>query len=275
MGNRAGKLGKAVSPSSRPVKRTRAAAQQVINFAVIGDSHVGYGNSSALFKNVLQKAAGTGNKRFVIFGGDNAHAGADHGQFAQARYRDFKQIADGMLNPKHIRYKASIGNWETTTRSLFRSALGNVTGQLSFPGTGGRVKYIWLDNASGQFSTASINLLNSLNASSYYIIDFHWPLNIKGFSADPGHVLTPAETKRFFDAIPAAARDKVLAIFTHHAHKFYHKYANIYPGFAKTKFFVTGCSGAYRCTPGGRGYYEASLTLQNNQYTVSASQVKV
>ncbi|CAG7614210.1 metallophosphoesterase [Paenibacillus allorhizosphaerae] len=267
------------SPSSTSQKkRTRASIQQVINFAVVGDSHVGYGNSSTIFKNILPKVVGSGNKRFVIFGGDNTQAGADHGKFAQTRYMDFKNTVTTILGPKKIPYKASIGNWETTTRGLFKKTLGSVAGQMNFPGTQGKVKYVWLDNAPGSFSTTSINLLKKMDNKHYYIIDFHWPLNVKGITAsvDPSHVLSLAETKKFFNAIPSTLRDRVLAIFSHHAHKFYQKYTNIYPGFTKTKFFVCGCSGAYKCKPqGGRGYYDATLTIQNNQFTVRANAVKV
>lgn len=42
---------------------------KTIGFAVIGDSHVGYGNSSSIFRNLLPKAVSSGNKKFVIFGG--------------------------------------------------------------------------------------------------------------------------------------------------------------------------------------------------------------
>ncbi|MFD1908824.1 hypothetical protein ACFSQ7_39910 [Paenibacillus rhizoplanae] len=42
----------------------------------------------------------------------------------------------------------------------------------------------------------------------------------------------------------------MLAIFTHHGHKFYRKLINIYPGYTRTKFFVTGCSGDYKCKQG-------------------------
>ncbi|WP_246627256.1 metallophosphoesterase [Paenibacillus solanacearum] len=258
------------------MKRTRASVKQVISFAVVGDSHVGYGNSSTIFKSLLPKVVSSGNKRFVIFGGDNAQAGTDHGKFAQGRYVDFKNTADSVLGAKKIPYKASIGNWETTTRGLFKKYLGSVAGQMNFPGTQGKVKYVWLDNAPGRFSKKSIDILNTLDNQHYYIIDFHWPLNVKGItsSVDPSHVLSMAETKTFFNAIPSAARDNVLAIFSHHAHKFFQKYTNIYSGFTKTKFFVCGCSGDYKCKPSSRGYYDATLTLQNNQYTVRATAVR-
>lgn len=42
------------------------AKAQIINFAVIGDSHVGYGNSSSIFRNLLPKAVNSGNKRFLF-----------------------------------------------------------------------------------------------------------------------------------------------------------------------------------------------------------------
>ncbi|MEW9667542.1 hypothetical protein [Ammoniphilus sp. 3BR4] len=49
-------------------------------------------------------------------------------------------------------------------------------GQINFPGTLGKVQYIWLDNAPGQFSRKSLDILKNLDANYYYIIDFHWPL---------------------------------------------------------------------------------------------------
>ncbi|MEI7026025.1 metallophosphoesterase family protein [Paenibacillus sp. y28] len=256
-----------------PAKRARAAVNQVIRFGVVGDSHVGYGNSLAVLKSILPSVVSNGNKRFVIFGGDNAHAGANHGNFAAQRYSDFKQAADSILGPRSIPYKASIGNWETTTRPLFRQYLGRVTGEMNFPGTRGRVRYVWLDNASGSFSQESLRLLKGLDHQHDYIIDFHWPLRVQGITVPSSHVLSQAETDKFFNAIPASVRSHVLAIFTHHAHKFYQKTSNIYIGFPKTKFYVCGCSGAYKCTASGRGYYDATLTFSNNRYSVRARAV--
>ncbi|WP_239712511.1 metallophosphoesterase [Paenibacillus sp. 19GGS1-52] len=246
---------------------------QVIHFAVVGDSHVGYGNSSSIFKNLLPKVVSSKNKRFIIFGGDNAQAGADHGNHADAYYKDFKDTVTKTLGS--IPYKASIGNWEASTRPLFTQYLGPVTGQMNFPGTQGRVKYVWLDCALGEFSPSSIKLLGNLDDQHYYIIDFHWPLKVAGITVDSSHVLDQTETTKFFKAIPPKVRDRVLAIFTHHGHKFYRKLTNIYPGYAKTKFFVCGCSGDYKCTPSGRGYYDATLTINGSQFSILVNQVKV
>ncbi|MFS0725277.1 metallophosphoesterase family protein [Paenibacillus sp. 1P07SE] len=262
----------------RVAARTRRVrvSQSIVRFAVVGDSHVGYGNSETLFRRLLTRVVSGSNPRYVIFGGDNAHAGADHGQFAQDRYRTFKNIADSALGPRSIPYKAAIGNWETTTRSLFRNYLGTEFGLRSIPGTQGRVRHVWLDNATGRFSTESINLLRSLDDNRYYyIFDFHWPLNISGLTVDPSHVLSPAETRRFFDAVPSAIRSNVLAIFSHHAHLFFQKTSNVYPGFPNTKFYVTGCSGAYECRSRDRGYYNAAIVIDNNRYSVRASPVIV
>jgi len=38
-----------------------------VNLAVVGDSHVGYGNSQSMFNNLLQNVVSS-NKRYVIFG---------------------------------------------------------------------------------------------------------------------------------------------------------------------------------------------------------------
>lgn len=58
---------------------------------------------------------------------------------------------------------------------------------MNFPGTNGKVKYVWLDNAPGKFSFASISLLKNLDPSYYYIIDCHWPLKVSGITVDPTH----------------------------------------------------------------------------------------
>lgn len=250
------------------------AKAQIIEFAVVGDSHVGYGNSSSIFRNLLLKAVSSGNKNFFIFGGDNTQAGVNHGNNADAYYKDFKDTVTSTLGS--IPYKASIGNWEASTQSLFTQYLGNVTGQMNFPGTQGKVKYVWLDCALGKFTPASINLLKNLDDKNYYIIDFHWPLKVSGITVDSSHVLTAAETNKFFMAIPTKVRDKVLAIFTHHGHKFYRKLNNIYPGYTKTKFFVCGCSGEYKCKANGdRGYYDATLTMNGAVLNVDAYKIAV
>lgn len=170
-----------------------------------------------------------------------------------------------------IPYKASIGNWEASTRSLFNEYLGAAAGEMNFPGTQGKVRYVWLDCALGQFTPVSLNLLRNLDDRYFYIIDFHWPLRVHGITVDSSHVLSAAESTKFFTAIPAKAREKVLAIFTHHGHTFYQKLNNIYPGYPKTKFFVTGCSGDYKCNPGGNmGYYNATITSSGSGYRVEA-----
>lgn len=247
-------------------RRVRA---QSIEFAVFGDSHVGYGNSLSIFRSLLPRAVSSGNKRFFIFGGDNTQAGADHGKNANAYYKDFRDTVTDTLG--NIPYKASIGNWEASTRSLFTQYLGATAGAMNFPGTQGKVKYVWLDCALGTFTPASITLLKNLDDRYFYIIDFHWPLRVQGITVDSSHVLSAAETSKFFSNIPVKARDKVLAIFTHHGHKFYRKLRNIYPGYTRTKFFVCGCSGDYKCKPGGnRGYYNAVFTASGSGFRVDA-----
>jgi hypothetical protein len=255
-----------VSPSSKS-KMIRKSAVQVVNFTIMGDSHVGFGNSLSIFKGLLPKAAHSGNKKFVIFGGDNKHGSV--GTTADVNYRAFKNTATAILGSKKIPFKASIGNWENNTRDLFKKYLGDVFGIMNFPGTRGKLKYIWLDNASGKFSLSSISLLESLDPKHYYIIDCHWPLMVNGITVDPTHIMSQQETDNFFRAIPSNVRNKILGIFTHHAHTFYENLTNIYPGFTKTKFYVCGCSGAYKCkcdtSSCDRGYYDATLTIQNNQ----------
>lgn len=185
-----------LSPRPRPKDSLKLKVQaQIINFAVIGDSHVGYGNSSAIFRKLLPKAVSSGNKKFVIFGGDNAQAGANHGNNADAFYKDFKDTVTSTLGS--IPYKATIGNWEASTQSLFKQYLGAVAGQMNFPGTQAKVKYVWLDCALGAFTPESLNILNNLDDRHYYIIDFHWPLKVSGITVAPSHVLSGAETNKF------------------------------------------------------------------------------
>ncbi|WP_346780558.1 metallophosphoesterase [Paenibacillus sp. PastF-1] len=260
--------GTAISSRSAPRRSLNPRVKaQTVNFAVIGDSHVGYGNSLAIFRNLLPRAVSSGNKRFVIFGGDNTQAGANHGNNADSFYKEFKDAVTSTLGS--IPYKASIGNWEASTQPLFTKYLGAVTGMMNFPGTQGKVRYVWLDCALGRFTADSINLLKNLDDRYYHIIDFHWPLKVSGITVDPSHVLSTAETAKFFTAVPVKVRDKVLAVFTHHGHKFYRKLSNIYPGYTKTKFFVTGCSGDYKCRPNGaRGYYNGTLTISGAAVTV-------
>ncbi len=262
-------------PRTKPKRNLNLKAKaQIINFAVIGDSHVGYENSSSIFKSILPKVVSGGNKKFVIFGGDNTQAGATHGNNANAYYKDFKDTVTSTLGS--IPYKASIGNWEASTQSLFTQYLGVVEGRMNFPGTQGKVKYVWLNCALGQFTPGSIKLLNNLDDQHFYIIDFHWPLNVNGITVDPSHVLSTSETNKFFSAIPVKVRDKVLAIFTHHGHKFYRKLSNIYPGYTKTKFFVCGCSGEYKCKASGdRGYYNATLTMNGSAFNIDVFKVAV
>ncbi|MFD0674657.1 metallophosphoesterase [Cohnella sp. GCM10027633] len=255
-------------PISTAMRTLPRASAQTVNFAIIGDSHVGYQNSLAIFKGLLPKAVKSGNKRFAIFGGDNKHG--SKGAQAEADYKAFKDVVDNALGS--IPYRASIGNWEDDTRDLFRKYLNRVYGIINFPGTGGKVKYVWLDNAPGKFSYQSINLLKSLSPNYSYIIDCHWPLRVNGITVDPTHVLSATETGHFFNAIPANVRDKVLGIFTHHAHTFFENKSTIYTGFANTKFYVCGCSGDYNCRCSGascnRGYYEGSLIIQGSQISL-------
>ncbi|ASS66181.1 metallophosphoesterase [Paenibacillus sp. RUD330] len=259
-----------------PIKKRRLNAIQTVNFLVMGDSHVGFGNSLSIYKRLLQQAVKSGHKSFCIFGGDNKHGST--GTQATTDYKAFKNVATGILGPKHIPFKASIGNWEDNTRAQFKQFLGDVMGKMDFPGTQGKVKYVWLDNAPGKFSFASIDLLTKLDPNFYYIIDCHWPLKVNGITVDPSHVLDAQETAHFFHAIPANVRDKVLAIFTHHAHTFYQNLSHIYPGFNGTQFYVCGCSGDYECkcdtTGCGRGYYEGVLTLNNGKASLKITPVE-
>lgn len=249
----------------------QATSSYTVNIAVIGDSHVGYLNSQSIFNNFLPRAINSGTKRYVIFGGDNAHAlGAFTTAEARSYYQQFKNIVDHNLGPKNIYYRTSIGNWEDTSRNdsrnLFLQYFNPLTGRVSIPRTRGLVQHVWLDNGTGTFSQDSINLLNNLDPNHYYIIDTHWPLYVPGIynTVSSDHVVSRQETDRFFNAIPANVRSRILGIFTHHAHVFYSKLTNIHANFPNTPFFVTGCSGDYKCSSFESGYYDADITIQNN-----------
>lgn len=253
-----------------------------VNLAVVGDSHVGYSNSQSVFNSFLPKVVSSGNKRYIIFGGDNAHAlGASGRQEARRYYQQFIDIVDRELTPRNIYYQTSIGNWEDTSRNdsrtLFLQYFNNLTGRVNIPRTQGLVQHVWLDNGTGTFSQESITLLNNLDANHYYIIDFHWPLYVPGIysTVNPDHVVSRQQTEEFFQAIPANVRNRILGIFTHHAHVFYSKLTNIHSNFPNTPFFVTGCSGAYKCSSVASGYYDVNITIQNNQATLQARKVIV
>lgn len=251
-----------------------------VNLAVIGDSHVGYANSRSVFNSFLPRVVSNGNKRYIIFGGDNAHAlGAPSTADARRYYQQFKDIVDRNLGPRNIYYRTSIGNWEDTSRNdsrnLFLQFFNSLTGRVDIPRTQGLVQHVWLDNGTGTFSQESINLLNSLDANHYYIIDFHWPLDVPGVNSVVGqdHVISSQQTARFFQAIPVNVRSRILGIFTHHAHVFFQRLTNIHPNFPNTPFFVTGCSGAYKCSTVDSGYYDVTLTIQNNRASMNARKV--
>ncbi|NEW00376.1 hypothetical protein GYH73_000310 [Bacillus megaterium] len=253
-----------------------------IDLAVVGDSHVGFLNSQSMFNTLLQRVVNNGNKRYIIFGGDDVHAlGASSSQVAETYYQQFTNILNSVLGS--IPFRSSIGNWEATNRNnsriLFRQYINRyLTGYRSIPGTQGLVRHVWLDNGrGGVFSQDSLNLLSSLDPNYYYIIDFHWPLRVPGITNEihGDHVITQMETNMFFNAIPSNVRNRILAIFTHHAHKFFTNSVNIHPNFPNTPFFVTGCSGDYACVSNERGYYELNLTVQNNIATLRTTKTLV
>jgi hypothetical protein len=254
-----------------------------INLAVVGDSHVGFQNSQNMFNTLLQRVVSNGNKRYIIFGGDDVHAlGASSSQEAERYYQQFTHISNSVLG-SNIFHRTAIGNWEDTdrnnSRALFQQYLNPfLTGYVGIPGTQGLVRHVWLDNGRGGiFSQDSLDLLRNLDPNHYYIIDFHWPLRVPGITNAilEDHIMSQAETEIFFNAIPANVRNRILAIFTHHAHKFYSNSNNIHPGFPNTPFFVTGCSGDYACSYASRGYYDVDLTIQNNMATLQATPIRV
>lgn len=61
----------------------------------------------------------SGNKRYVIFGGDDVHAGGVLTAEATRRYQQFASIINNVLGT-NILYRSSIGNWEDSTTDLFR-----------------------------------------------------------------------------------------------------------------------------------------------------------
>lgn len=253
-----------------------------VNLAVVGDSHVGFLNSQSMFNTLLQRVVNNSNKRYIIFGGDDVHAlGASSIQVAETYYQQFTNILNNVLGS--IPFRSSIGNWEATnrnnSRALFRQYINRyLTGYRVIPGTQGLVRHVWLDNGrGGVFSQDSLNLLSNLDPNYYYIIDFHWPLRVPGITTEihGDHVMIQMQTNMFFNAIPSNVRNKILAIFTHHAHKFFANSVTINPNFPNTSFFVTGCSGDYACISSERGYYELNLTVQNNIATLQTIKTRV
>ncbi|MEC1071979.1 hypothetical protein [Priestia megaterium] len=261
-------------PPSQPELPSAA----TVNLAVVGDSHVGYGNSQNMFNSLLQDVVNSGNKRYVIFGGDDVHAGGVSRQEAMRRYQQFATIINNLLGT-NIPSRSSIGNWEESTTDLFRRYINRyLTGYVGVPGTQGLVRHLWLDNgAGGRWSQDSLDLLGNLDSNYYYIIDFHWPLRVPGITNEihDDHVMTQGETNMFFNTIPANVRNRILAIFTHHAHKLYSNSTPIHPNFSNTPFYVTGCSGDYACKSVDRGYYDLKLTIQNNIATLQTTPIRV
>lgn len=98
-----------------------------------------------------------------------------------------------------------------------------------------------------------------MDPNYYYIIDFHWLLRVPGIT----------------NAIPANVRNRILAIFTHHAHKLFSNSVPINPNFSNTPLYVIGCSGDYTCKSVDRGYYDLNLTIQNNIATLQTTPVRV
>ena len=260
-----------------PQNRPGLPSAFTVNLAVVGDSHVGFGNSQSMFNNLLQNVVNSGNKRYVIFGGDDVHAGGVSTAEATRRYQQFASIVNNVLGT-NIPYRSSIGNWEDSTTDLFRSYINPyLTGYVGIPGTQGLVRHLWLDNANRRWSQDSLNLLRSLDPNYYYIIDFHWPLRVPGITNEihDDHLMTQGETDMFFNAIPANVRNRILAIFTHHAHKLFSNSVPINPNFSNTPLYVTGCSGDYACKSVDRGYYDLNLTIQNNIATLQTTPVRV
>lgn len=245
-----------------------------IRFAVIGDSHLstlGYNpttnqyildESGNRYRRVLRRIAGL-NPSFVIHGGD-AIGKTTSGRPPEEKYIAFRNVTRGIIRIKPIFF--AIGNWER--KNLFQKYISpTVRGISDVPGTSGKVKLVILDNADGRFHAEDLAILRNLSNKYQYIIDFHWPLRVGKLVNSNSHVLSANQTTLFFNSIPPAVRNRIIAIFSHHLHSFYYIKNSIYPNFSNTSFFVAPCSGTYLCA--SSGFLRLTLRLKtNNQYAV-------
>jgi hypothetical protein len=246
-----------------------------IRFAVVGDSHLstlGYNpttnqyildESGNRYRRVLKRIASL-NPGFVLHGGDSIGK-TTSGRPPEEKYIAFRNVTRGILKNKPIFF--TIGNWER--QNLFQKYISpKFRGISDVPGTSGRVKIVILDNADGRFHTEDLSILKNLSSQYQYIIDFHWPLRIGKLTKSDSHVLSANQTKLFFNSIPSAVRNRIIAIFSHHLHSFYFMKNHIYSNFSNTSFFVTPCSGTYLCSTSG--FLRPLLRLgTNNRYVIT------
>lgn len=250
---------------------------KTIRFIVMGDSHLvahpskrrgkpyKFDMSGLVYKSILRKIKNSGvHYHFAIHGGDSVgnRKVVLHKPTA-TDYIAFRKLTASQLQGIPIYY--TVGNWDRIT--LFKRHLQKQTsGIRPIQGTGGRLKYVFLNTQRGTFDSQSIETLRKLDGHSQYIIDFHYPLRIEELinQFHPNHILSPSQTALFFHSIPSEARPQILAIFTHHEHKFMQNQKSIWPGFSETRFFVCPSAGGHRSP--SPGYVQVSLTLKNNRY---------
>lgn len=239
-----------------------------IPFAIVGDSHLvslGYNpmnkeyvldESGKRYKRILQRIASS-NASFMIHGGDTVGK-TPTGRSPDEKYKAFANVTKGIFK-RRVFY--ILGNWDRV--SLFTKYISpTIRGVSNVPGSNGKVKMVVLDNADGSFHAEDLVILRGLSSKYQYLIDFHRPLRVGNLGNMDGHIISKAQTDLFFSNIPKNVRNRILAIFTHHRHTFFYQKNNIFSGFSRTSFFITPCSGRYRClTP---GYLRASLIRGTN-----------
>ena len=246
----------------------------VVQFSVLGDSHIGASGSETIYRKVLKQAVR--NSKFIIHGGDAIDSTTNPGEQEKIRrFQLFKTITKEYTGT----YYYNIGNHDLFpyqgASDLFREHVANdFVSVVNLPGT--QVKLVRLNNARGRFSLPSLSLVRMLHPSDYYIFDFHWPLyggnlvqSFTNFDTDKipqSHAMTREATQEFFNALRLSTlpRSHILAIFTHHAHKFVKKTCNFPNGYSNIKNFVCGCAGAHACPR--PGYYQVFITRAGQNY---------
>lgn len=246
-----------------------------VQFAVLGDSHIGAPGSETVYRKVL-KAAVQGSE-FILHGGDAIDSTTNPDEQEKIlRFEHFKRITEEYTK----RHYDIIGNHDLFNHSsnLFKNHITkNFVSVSQLPGT--QVKLVRLDNANGEFSGPSLSLVKNLDPNEYYIFDFHWPLyagNLVGTNGNrllASYALTAEATLELFNVLKQSGlpRNHILAMFSHHVHEFFQKICNFPNGYSNMKIYVCGCSGAHNCFE--PGYYRVLLTRPGGKYDLMVHQI--
>ena len=254
-----------------------------VQFSVLGDSHIGASGSETIYRKVLKQAGG--NSQFIIHGGDTIDSTANPGK--QEKIRRF-QLLKNISKEYTGTYYYTIGNHDLFpyqgASDLFKDHVtSDFVSVVNLPGT--QVKLVRLDNATGRFSMPSLSLIAKLKPSDYYIFDFHWPLyagnlvqSFTKFDTDKipqSHAMTREATLDFFNALRLSTlpRSHILAIFTHHAHKFVEKTCNFPYGYSSLNIYACGCAGAHACPR--PGYYQVFIAQHSHNYDLYVQHISL